>query len=78
MQLSILTSALLLAAIELGQLGGVFPYLSSINFNVQLPPILCSVVLTTGISAIILYLLSLALVATHLFLGFWCSLEEEY
>ena len=78
MNLSVLTAAILLAAMELGHLGEVWPNLSQIDLNVQLPSIVFSVLLATGIIATILYLLPLTLVATQLFLEFWASLEEEY
>lgn len=78
MNLSVLTAAILLAAMELGHLGEILPNLSQIDLNVQLAPIVFLVLLATGIIATILYLLPLTLVATQLFLEFWASLEEEY
>ena len=78
MNLSVLTAGILLSAIKLLNLDEILPNLSRIDLNVQLPPIVFSVLLTTGISAIILYLLPLAWVATQLFQGFWASLEQDY
>ena len=78
MNLSVLTAGILLSAIKLVNLEGILPNFSRIDLNVQLPPIVFSVLLATGISATILYLLPLALVATQLFQGFWASLEQDY
>jgi hypothetical protein len=78
MKLSVLTAGILLYAMKLAHLTGVLPNFSSIDLNVQLPQIVCSALLATGISATILYLLPLTLVATQLFQGFWASLEQEY
>ena len=78
MKLSVLTTGILLCAMKLVHLWGVLLNLCSIDLNVQLPQIVCSALLATGISATILYLLPLTLVATQLFQGFWASLEEEY
>ncbi|HEY9711191.1 MAG TPA: hypothetical protein V6D48_23485 [Oculatellaceae cyanobacterium] len=78
MKLSVLTAGILLSAKKSVHLGGVLPNFFPFDLNVQLPPIVCSTLLATGISATLLYLLPLTLVATQLFQGFWASLEEEY
>ena len=78
MKFSELTAAILLFAMKLPHLGGALPNFSSIDLNIGLPQLVCSVLLATGISATILYLLPLTLVATQLFQGFWASLEQEY
>ena len=78
MKFSELTAAILLSAMKLANLGGILPNFSSIDLNIGLPQLVCSVLLATGISATILYLLPLTLVATQLFQGFWASLEQEY
>ncbi|HAA32594.1 MAG TPA: hypothetical protein DCE56_38900 [Cyanobacteria bacterium UBA8553] len=78
MKFSELTAVILLSAMKLADSGGTLSSFSSIDLNIGLPQIVCSVLLATGISATILYLLPLTLVATQLFQGFWASLEQEY